>query len=478
MFLTVHPEYPRTQSNHTTQQSGHLFLALRLLEWVISHRKGFMDMKGIVKSSYHFNPLLLACLAGLLSFNARAGYDAATWAPLNIMTDGSGNHYAYWNDPANWNTGIVPTVTNSVDGNLWGVHFAESAGAIIPCVITNNTQVGQLVVGDYGGGGYLIITNGASFAAGMAGDIWTGVGFPNGPGTMYVGAGSTVTLGSHLWVGDGPGAQGTVIVDGGTVRIPNGQLGVSWNGIGGTNYITITNGGTLYMSQWSSQTLGAPGSGPSNIGIMDLEANSQVIITNNQLGFMQALETNGQLVAFGGSGVIMSIYNPALNTTILTPLAATPPQPVPFQLTNVVTALGATATFVVPTNLGVTYTYQWVFNNQPLADGNGISGSKTAVLTITGVTAANVGDYAALVYLGSQPYQSAPATLSTESFTLYPVVTINGIPGNTYEVDYSISLSSPVWTPLTTVTLSSFTQRVVDTATPKELTRFYRVVQD
>ncbi len=174
------------------------------------------------------------------------------------MTDGAGNHYAYWNDPANWNTGIVPTFTNSVDGNLWGVHFAEPAGAIIPCVITNNTQVGQLVVGDYGGGGYLIITNGASFTAGTADGNWTGVGYPSGPGTLYVGTGSVVTLGSHLWVGNGTGAQGTVIVDGGTINIPNGQLGVSWNGIGGTNYITITNGGTLYMSQWASSTLGYP----------------------------------------------------------------------------------------------------------------------------------------------------------------------------------------------------------------------------
>ena len=280
-----------------------------------------------MKSSYLFKALLLVGLLAL-AFKAHAGYDAATWSPVDIVTDGAGNHYAYWNDPANWNTGVVPTFTNSVDGNLWGVHFAEPAGAIIPCVITNNTQVGQLVVGDYGGGGYLIISNGASFTAGTADGNWTGVGFPNGPGTLYVGAGSVVTLGSHLWVGNGTGAQGTVIVDGGTLHIPNGQLGVSWNGIGGTNYITITNGSTLYMSQWSSQTLGAPGSGPANIGIMDIEADSQVVITNNQLGFMNTLFTNNQLIAFGGLGIVQAIYNPVANTTTLLcwrPITSPPP---------------------------------------------------------------------------------------------------------------------------------------------------------
>jgi hypothetical protein len=435
-------------------------------------------MKGIMKSAYALKALLLAGLLALAS-KAHAGYDAATWSPVDIVTNGAGHHYAYWNDPANWNTGVVPTFTNSVDGNLWGVHFAEPVGTIIPCVITNNTQVGQLVVGDYGGSGYLIISNAASFTAGTADGNWTGVGFPNGPGTLYVGAGSVVTLGNHLWVGNGTGAQGTVIVDGGTINIPNGQLGVSWNGIGGTNYITITNGGTLYLSQWSSQTLGAPGSGPANIGIMDLEgSSSQVVVTNNQLGFINTLETNNQLIAFGGQGIVEAIYNPSLNITVLSSLGPIHGPPVfTLQPANTIVALGGTATLTAAASPATGY--QWLFNSAPLTDGNGISGSKSTTLTIAGVTAANVGIYSVLVseQYDDRPYESAGASLSAETFTFYPVVTINGVPGNTYEVDYSTSLSSPVWIPLTTVTLSSFTQYVVDTATPRSLVRFYRVIQ-
>ncbi len=128
-----------------------------------------------------------------------------------------------------------------------------------------------------------------------------------------------------------------------------------------------------------------------------------------------------------------------------------------------------------PANSG----YQWLFNSTPLTDGNGISGSKTTTLTIAGVTAADVGIYSVLVseQYDDRPFESAGASLSTDAFTFYPVVTVNGIPGNTYEVDYSTSLLSSVWTPLTTITLASLTQYVVDTNSPLSIKRFYRVIQ-
>ncbi|HWY30281.1 MAG TPA: immunoglobulin domain-containing protein, partial [Candidatus Acidoferrum sp.] len=175
-----------------------------------------------------------------------------------------------------------------------------------------------------------------------------------------------------------------------------------------------------------------------------------------------------------GQGTVQSIYNPALNITVLSALTASPPLFV--QLANVVAALGATGTFSAAVNESGNFNYQWFFNNQPLTNGNGISGSKTATLTVSGATAANVGYYSVLVTLDSQR-GGASASLSTDAFTFYPVVTINGIPGNTYEVDYSTSLSSPVWTPLTTVTLASYTQYVVDTNSPMSIVRYYRVVQ-
>ncbi|MGA2247610.1 MAG: hypothetical protein ABSH48_21700 [Verrucomicrobiota bacterium] len=68
--------------------------------------------------------------------------------------------------------------------------------------------------------------------------------------------------------------------------------------------------------------------------------------------------------------------------------------------------------------------------------------------------------------------------MSVESFNLHPVITINGIPGDTYVADYATSLTPPVnWIPFATNTLDSFKQYIVDSSAPLSINRFYRVVQ-
>ncbi len=439
----------------------------------------------MINSIRPFKTLFLASLlAGpMLVFNATAQTrEDDHWSPLDVFTDGSGNQYAYWDDANNWSLAVVPLVydTNQVNPTYFNAAFDSAA---VKCVVTNSTGVGQLMCG-FGGGGILEIANGVQFQAGFHnGGDWTGIGFVAGPGTLIIDPGADFTCASHLWVGQGTANQGTVIINGGTLHIPNGQLGVSWNGIGGTSYITITNGGALYMSQWSSQTLGAPGSGAANIGIMDIEANSQVVITNNQIHYMNTLETNGQLIAFGGVGTVQAVYNPTLNITVLTALAPSgPPTPVfSLQPSNSVVSLGGTATLTAAASQATSY--QWLFNSAPLTDGNGISGATTATLTIANFNAAETGVYTVVATnanAGSQ-YRSFAlsqgATLTAESINLYPVVTINGVNGSTYVVQYASSLTPPVtWTTLATVTVGAGPQYIVDTATPMSVQRFYRVV--
>jgi Immunoglobulin domain len=443
-------------------------------------------MKQMMNSSRMFKSLLLAALlAGpMLAFNAAAqNREDIHWAPQDIFTDGNGNQYAYWDDANNWAGGVVPVVYDPNQANTF--YNAAFDNDTVTCVVTNDAQVGQLMAG-FGGGGTLVITNGAKFQAGFSfGGIWTGIGFVAGPGTLIIGPGSDFTCASHLWVGQGTANQGTVIINGGTLHIPNGQLGVSWNGIGGTNYITITNGGALYMSQWSSQTLGAPGSSSTNIGIMDIEANSQVVITNNQLGYMNTLITNGQLIAFGGLGKISAVYNPSANVTILTGLAPAGSDTPVFSLqpSNVIVTLGGTATLTATASPATGY--QWLFNSAPLADGNGISGSKTATLTVANFNVAETGIYSVVATNSNAASQndrnyasSQGVSVTGESFTLYPVVTINGVNGNTYVVQYATSLTQPVtWTSFSTNTVGAGPLYVVDTNSPLSMKRFYRVLQ-
>ena len=182
-----------------------------------------------------------------------------------------------------------------------------------------------------------------------------------------------------------------VVVNGGTLHVPAGELGVSWNGNPGvTNYIIVTNGASVYLRDWASQTLGQPGA-PGNIGIMDIGANSQVVITNNALSYMPVLIASNQLIAFEGHGTISAAYNPGNNTTVLTALAPPGPTTPVFsaQPTNVIVTLGGTATLTAAASPATSY--QWMFNSAPLTNGSGISGATTATLTIANFALPRLG---------------------------------------------------------------------------------------
>ena len=427
--------------------------------------------------------LLAGLLAGpMLAFNVTAANrEDDHWSPTDVFTDVNGNQAAAWNDPDNWSELIVPLVVDTNAANPTFFNAAFDSAAVI-CAVTNDTQVGQLMCG-FGGGGVLEIYSGAHFQAGFSviGDSWTGIGFVAGPGTLIIDPGADVTLGGHLWCGQGP-TQGTVVVNGGTLHIPAGELGVSWNGNPGTtNYIYVTNGASVYLRDWSGQTLGQPGS-PGNIGIMDIGLNSQVVITNNALSYMPILIASNQLIALEGSGTIHASYNPANNTTVLTgtpnPGLTTPK----FSLnpSNAIVKLGGTVTLTASATPETAY--QWMFNSAPLANGNGVSGATTANLTIANFSAAETGVYSVLATnAAANPNDlsystSAPATVSADSFSLYPVVTINGVNGSTYVSQYATSLNGP-WTSFSTNTAGAGPILVIDTTSPLSMAKFYRVIQ-
>ena len=438
-----------------------------------------------MKTKINFSrPLKALLVAGLLAgttvaFNAQA--TDIHWVPQAIYFDDLNNPYAYFDDTANWDLGVLPSFlyTNSVDGSTQTERVMDNT-SLVTCVITNDVELFQMMFGS-GGGGNVVVSN-ANVKTGWGtyggGNQWTGVGFPNGPSTLTIGPGASFACGDHLWVGQGTGNQGDVIIDGGTLYI-RGQLGVGWNGTGGTNYITLTNGGKAYLSTWAGSTLGLPNN--NSLGIMNLASNNCfVIITNNQTSFFHTLVTNNQLIAYGGAGVISWAYDPVKN---LTTISAAPPvnqyTPQITQPTNVVTSLGSTATFHVDVS-NPPVTYQWLLNGNPLSDGNGISGATTATLTVSGVTSASVGGYSVKVTSTAQLDQmvtSKAAGLSVTGINLYPVITILGVPGNTYVTSYADTVNG-TYTPFATNTLNSFAPfYLVDTATPMSVKRFYKTVQ-
>ncbi len=427
--------------------------------------------------------LLAGLLAGpMLALNVTAANrEDDHWSPLDVFTDVNGNQAAAWNDPDNWSEVVVPLVVDTNAANPTFFNAAFDSAAVI-CAVTNDTQVGQSMCG-FGGGGVLEIYSGAHFQAGFSviGDSWTGIGFVAGPGTLVIDPGADVTLGGHLWCGQGP-TVGTVVVNGGTLHIPAGELGVSWNGNPGTtNYIFVTNGASVYLRDWAGQTLGQPGS-VGNVGIMVIGDSSRVVITNNALSYFPVLIASNQLVNAEAGGTIQAIYNPSANITVLTALPPQGPTTPQFSLnpSNAIVGLGGTATLTASASHATGY--QWMFNSAPLANGGGVSGATTATLTIASFTAAETGVYSvvatnAAASPSDRSYTlSASATVSADSFSLFPVVTIDGINGSTYVSQYATSVNGP-WTSFSTNTAGAGPILVIDTTSPLSFKRFYRVIQ-
>lgn len=418
-----------------------------------------------------------------LAFNATAAETDYSWSPFNVFDDGYGP-YAYFDDSGNWSSAVAPSYTND-SGAYIRVMLNQGVGSHVTCVISNSVNLYQLMIGMGGGAGAdVVLTNGAQVTAGVAmfggGNQWGGVAFPGGPSTLTIGPGCSLSYGDHLWVGNNGSSDsvGTVTINGGELHI-GGQLGLGWNGAPNTtNYLTLTNGGHLFLNQWAAPTLGQNGC----VGILNIADNaSDVTINGNVTGFFAALTNSQQLIAYGGAGKVIWNYNPGLNKTTINAVAPVDPFTPIFstQPSSVIVGLGTPASLHAEV-LNVPVNYRWMLNNVPLTDGNGITGSQTATLTIASVSGANVGNYVCVATNTAHTDHfttSAIVSVNANSFNLYPVITINGIPGNTYAVQYATSLTPPVtWTTLTTVTLGGATQQVVDTATPLALSRFYRVV--
>jgi hypothetical protein len=247
----------------------------------------------------------LALAAVLLLWTAMCAKAQLTTTVWNPAANPSGN--GLWSESANWTGGQVANSTNKVVLNVSGARA---------CMVNSAVSAGQLVAGDNGPGGLLIITNGGSLAASAT--DWSAIGY-NNTVEMIVESGGSATFGNHLWVGFDPGSDGTLIMNGGTVSVA-GMFGLGWNGGKGTVRV---NGGTLILSQWS------PASPGSIVGasILDLRE-GRVVITGNQVSSVSSLISSGKITGYGGTGIVSNVFN-----GVTTTLSATPGSP---PATNVV----------------------------------------------------------------------------------------------------------------------------------------------
>lgn len=139
-------------------------------------------------------------------------------------------------------------------------------------------------------------------------------------------------------------------------------------------------------------------------------------------------------------------------------------------------SLGATATFNVGVSNTAGATYQWQFYGTNISNGGNISGTTTPTLTITGVSAVDVGHYRVRVTNGGGSTLSTEATLAITGINFYPVVSITGKIGDTYRVDYATALAPTTWIPLSTNLLTTSPQLILDATAAGDNSRFYQAV--
>lgn len=245
--------------------------------------------------------LLTAAVLLAATFITHAQLTTTVWNPA---ANPGGN--GLWSESGNWTGGVVAGSTNKVVFNVSGARA---------CVVNGAVNAGQVVAGDNGPGGTLIITNGGSLAT-SGSPNWSAIGY-NNTNLMVVENGGAVAFGYQLWIGFATNSDGTLLINGGTVTVTN-MIGLGWNGGKGTARV---NGGTLRLFAWDAAN------SIKGASLLDIGAGT-VVINGNQLTSVDNFVTAGRITAYGGTGTVVRDYNvsnPGLTTITATPGNVTPP---------------------------------------------------------------------------------------------------------------------------------------------------------
>jgi|ERR1051326_1197448 hypothetical protein len=114
--------------------------------------------------------------------------------------------------------------------------------------------------------------------------------------------------------------------------------------------------------------------------------------------------------------------------------------------------------------------YQWAFNGVPIPGANG------PTLTLANISAANVGLYTVTVSNGFGGVTSQPVSVALVGVQMFAGVVVDGPISAQYSIQSSPSLSSPVWTTRTNVTLATQPYVYIDYSSPTNGQQFYRAV--
>lgn len=213
-------------------------------------------------------------------------------------------------------------------------------------------------------------------------------------------------------------------------------------------------------------TAGLPNGGPASMALLttpQFTAPANTVAVRAGAFMINAYGTSGAQSFFVDGFDLESIAPPGSPVITNQPVATTAPP-------------GGTANFTVGVSNTAGVSYQWQRENADLVNGGSISGATSPTLTITGASTSDVGHYRVRAINSAGVVFSKSAPLALVGINFYPVVTINGKIGDTYEVDYATALAPTTWIPFSTNTLTMSPQLVTDGGSPGSNKRFYRAV--
>ena len=211
--------------------------------------------------------------------------------PTNVVWNPAANPSGTgkWNEKANWTGGAAPASVTKVNFNVVGA---------IPCTVTNAAVADYVVMGENGPGGTLIITNGGSLLP--ASTVSASVIGLNSNALMVVENGGLASFGADLNIGLDPDADGTLLMNGGTVSVA-GMFGLGWQGGKGTAQIK---GGILNLAKWD-----VSGQSIQGASVLDVSGTGRVVINGDQTYSVNYYVSIGQITNHAGPDTLVVDYN-------------------------------------------------------------------------------------------------------------------------------------------------------------------------
>ena len=198
-----------------------------------------------------------------------------------------------WTERMNWTDKRVPYM-NKVVFNV--------PNAMESIIDSEVDTINQLVMGDNGDGGRLVVQDGGELTTAA---VWSAVGY-NDTATLIVETGGVVNFGQHLWVGFDTGGDGVVILDGGTINVAE-MTGLGWNnGDRGTVHV---NSGMLNLGNLGDNSI----KDGSVIDIVD----GTVTIDGDKSALVTTFIDAGKITGNNGDYYVHVTYDADTDETVL-----------------------------------------------------------------------------------------------------------------------------------------------------------------